>query len=90
MSDIKKVSIQVGTKTTFMKWVRTLLSMLFAVMLPVGIGIYAQSSAMQWVGFSFGVLAVLGWAVGDAKRTTFETYDEAISFLQKEKSASRS
>ncbi len=84
-----KLRIFVGQKTTFEKWLRTVAFIILAVAIPVGIGIYAGSSAMQWVGFAFGCLAVLSFAIGESNRTTFDTYDAAIAFLQKEKGSSK-
>lgn len=87
MTAEKKLNIYVNTTPTLMKWFQRLVGVVAMIVLPIGIGVYTDSTAMQWAGFTFGMLCILGFAISDVKRRTFTTYDDAIAFLQGEKSS---
>lgn len=63
------------------KWIRVLLSLTAGFIVPISIGIIVDSSAMQWTGFVFGILLMIGFAAVDGKRTTFKTIAEAKAYL---------
>lgn len=63
------------------KWFRVMLSVTAGFIVPIGIGIAVDSSAMQWTGFVFGILLMLGLAAADVKKTTFKTIAEAKAYL---------
>lgn len=63
------------------KWTRMFLSLVGSFVIPISIGILADSTAMQWVGFVFGCFTMIGLAVHEDKKTTFKSVDEAIAYL---------
>lgn len=64
-----------SSKTTV--WFRKLVSIVGAVCAPIAIGAYLESSAMQWVGFIFGSVTVIGMAVSESKKNTFDNIEAA-------------
>lgn len=80
----ERLNIRVDVVPGKYKWLWNLISIVLAVVIPVSIGIAVNSTAMQWVGFFFGVLSIFGWAAKVSKETTFSTYNEAIEYLTKQ------
>lgn len=75
------LDIRVMTCDPFTKWVRAIVFLAVAVVVPVGLGILADSAAMQWVGFVMAILCILGKAVGEGNKHTFHSHQEARDFL---------
>ncbi len=44
---------------------------------PILIGIFADSSAMQWAGFVFGFLTFVAWAVNSGSSTSLSSIEDA-------------
>lgn len=51
------------------------------IVLPVSIGIYFDSSPMQWFGFLFTMLYILIFALRERKGTTFTSVRSAKAYL---------
>lgn len=64
-------------ETVLQSWLRDSSSFALFVGL-IGIGILADSSAMQWAGFFVAFITCIGRALGSATRMT---RDEAIAYL---------
>lgn len=77
------LDIRVVTTDPFTKWVRAIIFLAVAVVVPVGLGILADSAAMQWVGFVMAILCILGKAVGEGNKQTFHSYQEARNYLSR-------
>lgn len=60
-------------------FLRRLISAVVSVGAPIGIGIAAHSSAMQWVGFMFGILFFVGLAAKEKHQ--FKTKEDAKAFI---------
>jgi len=63
------------------KWFRMMISITAGFIVPIGIGVVVDSSAMQWTGFVFGILLMVGLAASESKKTTFKTVAEAKAYL---------
>jgi len=77
------LDIRVITTDPFTKWVRAIVFLAVAVVVPVGLGILADSAAMQWVGFVMAILCIIGKAVGEGNKRTFHSYQEAHNYLSR-------
>ncbi|QTG12387.1 hypothetical protein G6M86_03630 [Agrobacterium tumefaciens] len=60
-------------------WLRRLFALATLVFLPISIGVYVGSSAMQWAGFVFGILFAIAIANQDK---SFATKQEAIAHIE--------
>lgn len=63
------------------KWIRGMVVLGFLVFFPIGLGIYAGSSAMQWAGFLLGVLATFAMAKQGTGEQTFNSPADARAYL---------
>lgn len=63
-------------------WLQQIVETLSLVLIPIFLGWLLGSSAMQWVGFLFGIIAVLAWGNREIDNHTFETTKEAIEHLE--------
>ena len=78
MSEEKTFIIKVTTETCLEAWVSDLSSFVLAVAL-IGLGVYLESNAMQWVGAIIFFLVCSAKGSGKIKR--FKP-DEAIKFIE--------
>lgn len=77
MSDVKVKIIRESLRASILSDVVTLLS----TFIIIGVGIFADSNAMQWIGFIFVMIFILGRGLGD--KDTF-TPQECANWLKKE------
>lgn len=78
----KKIYIQFKEPMGY-RYFRLSFGLALLVIAPVSLGIVADSTAMQWVGFVFTLTTVLAIATNMAKKTTFKSIDEARTYLDK-------
>lgn len=64
-------------------WLSRAASFVVMSILPITIGVVLNSPAMQWLGFVFSILAILGLVHRWNVDTTFNTTHEARLFLDK-------
>lgn len=83
MADIGKVSIKVSITIldarAWSRWIRMFLSITSVVVLPILLGIWMQSTAMQWVGFFMCIVLMFNIAGANVKR--FTSIEEAKAYL---------
>jgi hypothetical protein len=79
MKDVK-IYIQFKEPVGY-KYFRLSFGLAVLVIAPTALGIVADSTAMQWVGFVFTLFTVLAIATNMAKKTTFQSIDEARAYL---------
>lgn len=64
-------------------WLRHTLSTIVLVFMPIVFGIAADSSAMQWAGFFFGLVLLLAMAKRLAGQNEYMTIDQARAHLDR-------
>ena len=78
MSEKEKKVFIILTESRWDSWSRD--ASTFAMFLGlIGIGVYIESTAMQWVGAAIGFIAIMVRAAGVGKKMSRE---EAIRFLE--------
>jgi hypothetical protein len=78
-----KHQIQIFANKPFAKAIRGTFSALVLTATPILIGVWVGSAAMQWLGFIFGILLLLGMAFSNQSKNTFASTDEARAYLDK-------
>lgn len=73
--------IVIVNKSSFLRNLSRTAGFVLAVVLPVTVGIAADSPAMQWVGFVFGVIFMFGFASALKKTNTVHSFAEARALL---------
>jgi hypothetical protein len=63
------------------KWFKHLISFTAVILAPISLGIYMDSTAMQWMGFITTIMMVAGVATIMGDRYTVHTTDEARKLL---------
>lgn len=66
---------------TWTKWLRNIASMLLCACGPIAVGIVADSTAMQWVGFIFSAFLIISIGRGKLRENTAYTIAEAHALL---------
>ena len=85
MTDKKQVTITIVNNSRVSKAIQRSATVALTFILPIGIGIVAHSSAMQWAGFAFGLLMVASNAINFNKSNSFSTVDAAKARLDQMK-----
>lgn len=70
-------------KTAWGTWVRSAIVLVTMSLAPIYVGIITGSSAMQWVGFTWGLVLMALNVAAFANRKRFRTTDEVRAFLDK-------
>lgn len=80
---IQKHQITITNTKPFAKVMRVTFSTLALTAAPILIGVFVESAAMEWLGFTFGILLLFTLAFSGQSKTTFTTTDEARAYLDK-------
>jgi len=59
------------------RWFATLFGIVFSVCGPIMLGVLLDSTAMQWVGFLFGMLCIVAIIYRDSRSHTFDNVEAA-------------
>jgi hypothetical protein len=76
------IRISVDVRPTWTKWTQHVLTILFLVIAPIATGWAVGSSAMQWVGFVFGMLTMFAVALAKNNKHTHKQFVSAVLDLQ--------
>jgi hypothetical protein len=63
-------------------WARRLAAIIGMAVVPICIGILADSAAMQWIGFMMSLLLIVNFARDTQNQSTFSTTAAAIAHLE--------
>lgn len=77
----RKITITLIDARRNRRWLGTLLSISLTVCLPIGLGVALDSTAMQWLGFIFALLALGGIVFSNTKGNSFDNVDAAKARL---------
>jgi hypothetical protein len=78
MASTKRVSITIVDSRRW-RWVRVTINFAVMSIAPIGLGIYLQSAAMQWLGFVFSILGIFTMTANVVKK--FDDIEEAKKYL---------
>ena len=83
----KDHSIVITDARGFGRWVRRMTFGFVGgasfVVLPIGLGVYVESTAMQWAGFIMGMMLLFAFNLASHRQHRFRTTDEARDHLDK-------
>jgi hypothetical protein len=77
-----ELEIIVRVNPTWMQLTQKVIAIASATVIPIGIGVALDSPAMQWLGFVFSILSVLGLTYTKKNDNTHKTFVEAIMWLE--------
>lgn len=79
----KNVTIFISDVRSWVVWLRHTVGTIVLVILPITFGVAADSSAMQWAGFFFGVVLLFSIAKRWVGQSEHMTIDQASAYLDK-------
>lgn len=77
----ERITITIIDARRNVRWWTTLFSIVVSVVGPVLLGVLLESTAMQWVGFIFGLLSIMGIVYRDTNRNSFKSIEAAKARL---------
>lgn len=80
-------TIRIINNSSVLRMAARAISLTVLVLTPIAFGAVMNSSAMQWVGFLFGLLFILTSVAKFNRETTFASVDEAIRHLEQLKAS---
>jgi hypothetical protein len=78
-----KVTITIVNKSSILRVLIRMAAVVNGIVLPIGLGVLVDSTAMQWVGFVFGLVLMIGVANQIRKENTVHSFDEARRLLDR-------
>jgi len=83
MTEAKNITITIINKSRISRAFLTGANITMSFVLPVALGVILDSVAMQWVGFLFGILVMIGTVRHIQKDLTFSTVEQAKAYLDR-------